>query len=146
MFKTVKDALEEKEWEKIPIQVYFYWNKNKLENSGQVHIRSSKRIGFFDGEIVNILVSGTKILIISTGKMRDSKKRANENSRWRVLTQGNLAKQDYYFKYRQLFTLFNFQSPSTFKGKKVRVSDYIPNENPNNFAILVDVSSVQTTT
>ena len=138
MFKSVQDALEEQEWSEIPIEVYFYWNVNKLKNSGQIHIKSKSKIGFFDGEIVHIYVDGTQVLIVSTGTMRTPGEKAKDKDIWRVLTQGNLKVQDFDFKHRSLLKLLKIQFPVNFKAKKVRVCNYVKGIGRDTFGILVD--------
>lgn len=118
--------------------MYFYWNDKKLKNSGQIHIKSEHKIGFFDGEIVNIFVDGTRVLIVSTGIMRDPKQKAKPHDIWRSLTQEYVDKQDFDFKHRPLFKLLNFQFTTTFKAIKVRACDYIEGVDHDKFAILVN--------
>lgn len=139
MFKKVQDALLDQQWASIPIEVYFYWNEDKPKNSGQVHIRSKSKIGFFDGEKVNIFVDRSNVLIVSTGEMRKPNEKAKDTDNWRVLTQGKLKNEDFDFKHRPLFKLLKFQFPVSFKGKKVRASDYIDGCTTNQFAIIVDM-------
>lgn len=138
MFKPVNIAIEDQKWAETPIEAYFHWNTDKPSNSGQIHIRSKKEIGFFDGEIVNIYVEDKRVLIVSTGTMRKPGERAKDTNNWRTLTQGNLKVQDFDFKHKPLFKLLKFQFSVTFEAKKVRACDYVNGVSPDKFAILID--------
>lgn len=142
MFKSIKDALIEQEWAAIDIEVYFFWNELKLENSGQVHIKSNKSIiGFKDGEKVNVFVDPKldNVIIISTGIIRTPGEKAKETDNWRILTQGKLKNQDFDFKHRPLFRVLKIKSAVSFKGKKVRASDYIAGVKHDQFAIVASI-------
>ena len=145
MLKIIQEALVEKEWKNIDINVYFYWNEES-DNSGQIHIRSSKSmIGFKDGEIVNILVDVEigMLLIVGTGEVRDPGQRAKETDKWRVLIQGNLKHEDFDFKCRPLFTLLDITKTITLKGTKVRASNYLDSCIKDQFAIIVNLRQLQ---
>jgi len=144
MFKSVQEALIDQEWAAIDIEVYFYWNEEKLDNSGQIHIKSKNKIGFFDGEIVEIKVDMKyeTMLIISTNLMRIPGKKAKEIDSWRTLTQGTLKYEDFDFKHRPLFTLLNITETVKIKGKKIRLTDFVPGFEPDQFAIMVDLRQI----
>ena len=146
MIKTVSQAIEEKEWSKIPIEVYFYWNEDKLDNSGQVHIRSKKKIGFISGDIVDIYIDieNDYILILNDSQLKPpGRNKANKEDVWRILTQGKKKIQDFDFKHRPLFDLLDINKTITLPAIKVRASNYMMCD-PNRFAILVDLGKLYT--